>query len=178
MDDRDAIDWEQLARRIGAIEFVSENAWSERGGVSVAREALVELIGSARLVAAVDHYVAFRPGFEVARSVLRYLRPAAAVTRCRELFDSNAPARQRVSAVDLLRDLADRSVLAWVPEFLADREPGVWVWGIDIVLQLAYRSEVDAEEVQHLLVLASAHQDERVRETAAAIHERFAETMA
>jgi hypothetical protein len=46
--------------------------------------------------------------------------------------------------------------------------------GIEIALQLVYRSEIVAEDVEHLLVLAGAHEDERVRETGLAIREQLA----
>jgi len=64
------------------------------------------------------------------RSVLWLLRPWSAMLPCRELFSTAGDLQVRRSAVELLRVVADRRVVPWVPTFLADPDPGIQRWGM------------------------------------------------
>jgi hypothetical protein len=116
------IDWDALARELGSIRAPDE-VGTESGGTELACEAIERLIGPACLANAVDYYISLQPSFELARSVLWHVHPWSAMVRCREIFASESDLQTRRSAVELLRVVADRRVLPWIPEFLADRDP-------------------------------------------------------
>jgi hypothetical protein len=167
------IDWHALAREMGTICGPDE-AGTERGGTELAREAIERLIGPTRLANAVDYYISLEPGFELARSVLWHVHPWSAMLRCREIFASKADIQARRSAVELLRVVADRRVLPWVPEFLADLDPEIQAWAIGIVDQLVFSRLVDPEECASILEAALNHSNAHIQELAAEIRERIA----
>ena len=85
------VDWQQLAQALGTITE-HDSGRQEDGGTAAARLALASILGPAVWRDAVDHYVAGRPGAELSRSVLRMVRPAAAVERCLELLNDKTGA--------------------------------------------------------------------------------------
>lgn len=127
--------------------------------------AVEHMLGSERLVSAVDHYVAARPGSELARSVLWLLHPWSAMLRCRELFASSRDLDVRRSAIELLRVVADARVLPWIEDFLADPDEEIQAWGILIVDQLLFAGLSDHDACEPILVRARSHANKRVRET-------------
>jgi hypothetical protein len=151
-DDAARIDWEGLARRLGSL---SDDG--ERGGTDLAQQALEQILGEAEVRAAVDYYVSGRRGFELARSVLGLLRPWSAMQRCYEVFRTDPDPESRRSAVELLRAVADRRALAWVPEFLRDSDEGVQTWGAGVVDQLLWSGLVEEENCQTILEMMSGH---------------------
>lgn len=167
------IDWYALARELGSIHGPDE-AGSESGGTELAREAIERLIGPERLASAVDYYISLQPGFELARSVLWHVHPWSAMVRCREIFASESDIQTRRSAVELLRVVADRRVLPWIPEFLADHDAEIQAWAIGIVDQLIFSRLVDEEECAPILEAALNHRNLHVQELAADIRERLA----
>lgn len=108
------INWADLAGRLGTLRPPHESC-----GTDVARSALILLMGDAAWEEAVDHYVSSQPGSELARSVLRLLKPRVAVERCLSIYREGTLPERR-SAVELLRVIAgaqdvwpvDRSVAA------------------------------------------------------------------
>ena len=134
------IDWRALAERLGTLR-----ADGESGGSALGRQALEVILGAGALRAAVDYYVARLPGAELARSVLALLQPWPAMERCLEVWRGDADLDARRAAAELLRVIADRRALEWVPEFLRDRDEGVQTWGAGIVDQLLWSGQVDAE---------------------------------
>lgn len=156
------IDWEQLARSLGAIKSDGGTC----GGSDLALQAIEEIIGPADLIAAVDYYVDRRPGAELARSVLWMLRPWVAMQRCHELSGTNYEPDCRRSAVELLRVVADRRALPWVRAYLDDLDEGVQTWGAGIVDQILWSHLVEPEECAELLEIMSNHPNDRVRESA------------
>ena len=168
-----SIDWPGLATQLGSIGAESDGTRTERGGASVARAALELLLTRREVVGAVDHYVSLMPGFELARSVLWLLRPWSAMLRCRELFSTPGDLQVRRSTVELLRVVADRRVVPWVPTFLADPDLGIQSWGIGVLDQLVFSGLADAEEVRPLIELALTHENESDRRVARDIEERL-----
>ena len=89
--------------------------------------------------------------------------------RCYEIYHSDADVETKVSAIELLRVVADRRALAWVEGFLADPNPGIQIWGMGVLDQLLWSRLVDTEECEELLRAGRAHQNEQVRKTEAFI---------
>lgn len=163
---KEVIDWEALARQIGAVqENTALGPYSERGGNETARKALVSILGDEFWREAVDSYVAGGRGSEVIRSVLRLLQPRPAMDRCFEIYKSDVEQKSRRYALILLADAADYSVLPWVSEFLGDRDEDINViatWMLDRLLMGKFQDP--PEEFANLLKLAETHPSQRVRE--------------
>jgi len=159
------VDWRALAERLGTLR-----ADGESGGSDLGRRALELILGADALRAAVDYYVAALPGAELARSVLALLRPLPAMERCLEVWRGDADPDARRAAVELLRVVADRRALAWVGEFLRDRDDGVQTWGAGVVDQLLWSGQVDAEDCAPLMEAMQTHPNEGVRRYAELIH--------
>jgi hypothetical protein len=161
-----AIDWEQLAEQLGTLK-----ADGESGGSDVAKRAIELLLGEQQLRDAVDHYVAGGRGSELTRSVLWQLQPWSAMKRCYEIYQSDADIESKVSAVELLRVVADRRALEWVAEFLADTHPGIQNWGAGILDQLLWSGLVQPEDCEDLLIAVRKHSNGQVQKTAVFIDE-------
>src|SRR5689334_5607743 len=97
------VDWTELARKLGAFDTPG----FEHSGSTMARAAVEELLGPEVLRSAVDHYVARKPGAELARHILWLLHPLAAMERCHQIYVESTEVEERRSAVELLRVVAD-----------------------------------------------------------------------
>ena len=161
------VDWQQLAQALGTVTE-HDSGRQEDGGTAAARLALASILGPAVWRDAVDHYVAGRPGAELSRSVLRMVRPAAAVERCLELLnDKTAAVEARRSAMELLRFIADGRSAHLVDELLQDEDPQVQVWAACMVDQLVWDDALPEGEARRLVDLCARHANEQVRERAA-----------
>jgi hypothetical protein len=169
---QERIDWGALARELGLIRE-TDNGRTERGGSDEARAALERIIGPGALRSSVDDYVAGAPGGELARSVLWLLHPPAAMERCLEIYREAPDVEDRRAAVELLRVVADRRALAWVPDFLADLDEGIQNWGIGVVDQLVFAGLADISDCESVLALAEDHTSSYVREMAGSVRERL-----
>ena len=154
------IDWKDIAGRVGSLR---DNG--ERGGTRYATKALAMLLGDDALVEAVDYYVSQLTGSELARSVLWLLRPPAAMRRCYQLYREATDRETRVTAIELLRVVADRTALPWVKEFLADADEDVQTMGAGVLDQLLWSEKVEPDECETLLRLMRDHSNQHVRET-------------
>jgi hypothetical protein len=134
------IDWAKLAEELELEAPFGDYCC----GREDAQRALELIIGEAPLRGAVDYYVAGRPGSELARLALCQLRPWSAMRRCYETFKGDDSAEARRMAVELLRVLADRRALVWIPEFLADEDPLIQTWGIGVLDQLLSSELIEA----------------------------------
>ena len=173
MDDQhlsDKIDWEALAREMGLLQGTGVDR-KESAGRNDARAALDQIIGHAAIRHAVDHYVSYQPGGELARAVLRTFRSAVAMERCYEIFRESSDVNRRRSAVELLRMVADGRALEWVPELLNDPDEGIQNWGIGVVDQLMFVELVNLDSCESLLALAAKHSNIYVRDMARSIKE-------
>lgn len=152
-------DWHALAISAGSI-----SGFMESGGTREAQIALAKLVGEENLVGAVDYYLTGVQGSELVRSVLRLLKPEAAMSRCYEIYKSSDDRRARAIAVELLRSIADRRALPWAHEFIADLDDTIQMWGASLVDQLLWDSSIEVNEATALLDVMERHPNPAVRE--------------
>jgi hypothetical protein len=164
------VDWAELARSLGTLGSNGQ----EHGSSAIASQAIEIIIGTANLRAAVDHYVALKPGAELARFVLWQFHPWSAMERCYEIYQTSDDPDARCTAVELLRVVADRRALQWIPGFLEDPDKGVQCWGAGVVDQLLFSRLVHRDECEELLSLMANHANEQVRQTHAFVQEYLA----
>ena len=165
------INWQTLAETCGTITYVKDGH-HEQGGSKVAADALIEIIGESALVDGVDHYIAGKPGAELARSILSALRPPAAMARCHEIFMTSGDEQAKSLAIHLLQAVADQRVMPWIHDHLACDNVGVRLWAVGIVDQLVtVNAEIEPEEALPLIHTALNDMDERVRERASQLLE-------
>ena len=170
-----SVDWRALADKLGTITW-SEHGRSESGGTQVACDAITEILGDELLRDAVDFHVSCEPGGEVARSVLILLKPPAAMERCREIFRSPIDDQQAADAIGLLKMVADRRVLEWIPEFMVSENEGVRTCTLGIIDQLLIMEEsITSEEAFPFFKQALSDPSNMVRAQASRILDTFAE---
>lgn len=161
MDDR--MDWQSLAETLGTIER-TENGKSESGGSSVAKQALIHILGDKFLLDAVDYTLSWSDGFEAARSVLQLLKPKVAADRCMEIFRLRPAGELAADAVHLLSDLVDMEALRWLDEIFASDDSMVRRNGLRIIDQL-WMSGLDEDEAVKLIEPILADEDPLVAES-------------
>ena len=159
------VDWEALARQLGAFE--------NGGGYSstMAKQAIEILLGEEIFQSAVDYYISFQPGYELARFVLWQIRPGSAMKHCYDIYKTEKDVDIKRDAIELLRVVADRRALGWVGEFLDDPDEGIQIWGIGLLDQLLWSDLIEPEEAELFLKQAENHNNPGVRETAESVRE-------
>lgn len=158
---RSAINWSEIARGIGAQDGC--------GSTQMARLALEQILGEDALREMVDYYISQQPASELVRHVLWLLHPWSAMQRCYEIYKGNAPLEDRMSAVELLRVVADSRALQWIAEFLGDSDPAIQGWGVGVLDQLLWSHLVEQEDCSALLEQARMHSNPSVRDKASFI---------
>ena len=158
----DLDNWVNIAKE---VEAIGENGY-QFSSSQKAREAIEILLGKDNLKEAVRYYVAHKPGSELLRSVLWQLHPYSAMEECYRIFKESSNLDEKIDAVELLRVVADKRVLKWVPEFLEHENSGIQNWGIGIIDQLLFSHLCDDEDVVEILQQASKHHSQYVREKA------------
>lgn len=86
--------------------------------------------------------------------------------RCYEIFNGPETVEARRTAVELLRVVADRRALPWIPEFLQDDDALIQAWGAGVLGQLLWSELIEPEEAERLLIAVDQHSNEPVRERA------------
>lgn len=161
--------WINIAREVGAVDETGrESSSSEKS-----REAIEILLGKDNIRKAVRYYISGAPGSELMRGVLWQLHPRSAMEECYEIFVGSRSLDEIRTAIELLRVVADKRVLKWLPEFLSFDDEMVQTWAIGIVDQLVFSGGCDREDVREVLELAQCHSNLAVRENAAAIDTRL-----
>jgi hypothetical protein len=172
---RDSVDWRGLANTLGTITW-TETGRSESGGTDVACDAIAQILGDALLRDAVDFYVSGEPGNQIARSILMLLKPLAAMERCREIFREPSDGQEAADAINLLKMVADRRVLSWIPEFMQSENVGVRVWTLGILDQLLIMQEaITPKEAAPFFKQALADPSKDVRDQASQFLDDFAD---
>ena len=158
--------WEVIAKQVGAID---DNG-SESSSGDMALKAIEILLGEESLRKAVHYYIDGKPGSELLRGVLWKTHPWCAMEECYQIFKSDPDVLHKRLAVELLRVVADRKALEWVPEFLQYNDNEVQQWGIGVVDQLFFSELCYEEEISDILDSAMKHSNHFVREKAEDIH--------
>jgi len=153
-------EWESIARKVGAIDECGQECSSS----DKSREAIELLLGQENLKEAVHYYISNLPGSALLRGVLWQLHPYSAMEECYKIFNTDENIQSKRDAIELLRVVADRRVLSWVPEFLAFEDEGVQNWAIGIIDQLVFSDLCFEEEVTDILESARSHTNQYVRE--------------
>jgi HEAT repeat protein len=95
--------------------------------------------------------------------------------RCLEIFRESADPQQAGHAIYILKMIADRRVLDWVPEFMASENEAVRVWTLGILDQLLVMQEaITPEEAAPFFKQALGDPSDNVRNEAS----RFLEDLA
>lgn len=160
-----SIDWSELARDLKMVHS---------GSTHNAKRAIEVVLGEDNLRAAVDAYVCFGDGAELARSVLWHLHPWPAMQRCHEIYLSGSEIRERRRAIDLLRVVSDGRVLPWIRQYLDDPDQEIRLWGVGIIDQLLFARLIDQRQCVELLAYARQHEDPQVRDKVVEIDEQHA----
>jgi len=153
--------WEEIAKSLGAI-----SSSGEIGSSHLANEALELILGKDNLQQAVHYYIQQKPGSELLRHLLWQIRPFSAMEECYKVFVTSNDVEDKITAVELLRVIADNRALPWVKEFLTSDIEGVQNWGIGIIDQLLFSRLCNHEDVSDILRDAVKHNNEYVRKQA------------
>ena len=147
----DGPDWTALAVACGL--WSPDTPLMKRGGDSVAKDALIRLVGEDVLTDAAQEYLANGKGSELAVSVLRLLRPECATAWCLDQFDlalEQRNAGRQDDLVEALRLISHPVVVPWIEIFL--KEPRHQAWAIEMMYDHADRIEL--AHLEHLVALA------------------------
>ena len=155
-------DWPALAKKLGAIK----EDGTEIGSNAIARIAVDELIGEEFIIDAVNYYIEGGVGSEQLRHVLWSLHSPVAMKECYRVYKNDDAEERKISAIELLRVVADSSVVPWVKEFLQSPILGVQNWGIGIIDQLLFSGFCQYEEVSEIVELALTSSNDYVVEQA------------
>jgi hypothetical protein len=165
----DRLDWDQLAADAVPSSYI-EGALMTRGGDAVARSALTLLLGEAFWTSTANHSILHGPVNEPTLSILRMVRPAAALDECRRVLLDGQP-DERLNALHLLADLAEISEIDLVPELLRDHDPRIQIWAAVLLKNILFTCEVDPPDTELLIREMETHPNEGVRATAENIRE-------
>jgi hypothetical protein len=136
--------------------------------------AVCGLVGMELLEAAIDCYIAFRPGANLARAVLDLLRPEGLWAYCLEILRTSSDHHVRGYCVDVMRAVAGRRALPDIKGLLSDESANVQSWAASMVFDMLWKREWCWQEVRTLVDDMDGHENEIVRREAVAIRERFA----
>lgn len=161
-------DWEEIAKKVGSIKNGEEFASSD-----MAREAIEILLGEQNLRDAVHYYIEKKPASELMRLVLWQIHPWSAMEECYIIFKSDSDIQCKRDAIELLRVVGDRRVLAWISEFLNFDDETIQGWTMGIIDQLLFSGLVFEEDVADILAFAINHPNSNVQEKAMEIKERI-----
>jgi hypothetical protein len=167
------VDWEQLSRDLGAL---SDDGHTESGGEETGARAIASILGRDTIESAVRYYVSGGAGFETVRSVLQLLRPREAMEECMRIHDESERREERVSAIELLRSIGDRSALQWLDLLLKDSDPAVQQWAARLVDQLVMTGLMDQESAESWARRFEVHANADVREVAVMIRRAFTDS--
>jgi hypothetical protein len=157
------VSWQELANNLETITNVGE-----LGGTDLATKVLEYVIGTNFFEDAVENYVCFDPGYELARSVLSRLRTDSATLHCYKVYKSAESIVKKRAAIELLAAAGTEITLQWIPEFLSDSDPegDIPRFAMRILEQLLYRHIINEDKAEPLYRLALQHSDTYVREMA------------
>jgi hypothetical protein len=101
----------------------------------------------------------------LAEGVLKILRPLG-MKHCYHIYKTSSDIEERRSAVWLLKYTADRKVLEYIPEFLADPDEQIQTTVFQILDQMLFGNAIRYEEAISILELGANHSNQEVRRLA------------
>ena len=150
------IDWNHL---------VAELRCANQGGDELAMVAITKALGDGWVIEAIEYYLTNPSGGELARSVLRLLKPQEARDCCMHLYTTDPSLDRRRAAVSLLRDVALKDTLPHVSTFLRDPDPTIQNWGAGLIDQLVCCEFVEPEDCDSTLEMMRSHPNDEVVKT-------------
>jgi len=162
------IDWEALARRVGALSDTStKRSYEGQAGAVETRAALATLLGDDVVRSAVRHAVSLKPGAALAANVVAEVRGRVAMDECLRLYRELENEDLRLNAVRILYDAGDGAVLPFLNELLRDPSPKLHRVVASVVYKLAMGAEIEAADALAILEPMATAADDEVRSQAA-----------
>jgi hypothetical protein len=123
------------------------------------------LLGQDFLESAVQQCIHGMPQAELARQILVRIRSSIAMNYCYQIYQESNHFDEKVEALGLMRWIANRNVIQWIPEFLNHVEGDIRSCGIAIVDQMLFKHVIHYENIEEMLKSTLNHtQDQYVRE--------------
>ena len=157
------IDWETLARRVHALESETDEGTRVHVGDVETRRALTILLGEDTVRAAVRHAVSLEVGAALAASVVATVRGPVASDECTRLYREATEESVRVSAIRLLNDAGDATVVPFLMECSRVPSADLRTTAAWVAYKLAMGSTIDREDALAILVPLSRDPDGHVR---------------
>ena len=176
------LSWEEIARKVESesgghetIVRVEGTSVSESGGAGLAKKAILILLGNDPVIHAVDSYVARDLGSELARSVLRLLRPTVAMDRCYQIYKSSNDLWTRRWAAELLGGLATSHAVDRMKELLIDKDEHIQLVAASAVTSMILDEFVTEDEALDLVETLEKHPHKLVKQRAVESRKYFNE---
>lgn len=164
----DNIIWEEVAKKVGAIDA---NAHECGASTQMVLEAIEYILGEENLCNAVHKYVRFDPGSEFYRLTLNFIKPWSGMVECYHIYKNNKLLEEKRAAVELLRFICDARAIRWVVDFLRDDDPEIQRWGFAIVEQLYISYNCYEEDIEDIVDIGLSHESSVIRERSLIIKE-------
>ena len=156
------IDWRALDKQVGGC-------WGTEPG----RRVLELIVGEENIRSAVDHWIAFEPGYGAAEQVLLIMRPSVAMEYCYRIFKNEPNTERADRAIFLLSEMADSRFMQWARELMDNKRTR---WNTLVAFEQVLEGALGDEGIalaKELLAEAEADPNETLRERAIAIHKRL-----
>lgn len=150
------VEWRKLATELGAVNTY---------GTQLSLDAIEKLLGEDFFAQAVDYCISLEEGWCLAEGVLKILRPLG-MKHCYHIYKTSSDIEERRSAVWLLKYTADRQVLEYIPEFLADPDEQIHMLVFQILDQMLFWKAIRYEETIPILESGADHSNKEVRRLA------------
>ena len=158
---------------INWTELSQELSCEHKGSSQLACQAISKILGEEVICEAIEYYISGGSGSELSRSVLWHINPRSGMEYCYKIYKEDSDMERKRSAVELLRAIADASVLEWLPDFLKDTDESIQFWGGGVLDQLTFKNLVRKEDCQDILQIMKTHNNPNVRDTYSEIMELF-----
>jgi hypothetical protein len=123
------------------------------------------LLGQDFLESAVQQCIYGMPQAGLARQILVRIRSSIAMEYCYQIYQKSNNFDEKIEALGLIRWIANKDVIQWIPEFLNHVEEDIRSCGIAIVDQMLFKHVIYYEDIEEILKGTLNHtQDQYVRE--------------
>jgi hypothetical protein len=154
------INWESLANEtVGTMG--DQNCLD---GAALSARALEVILGEDFFRDAVEVVLKEGEESELARCILKTIRSTIAMKYCYEIFKTSDDVDRSISALALIRWIANSGVIQWIPELLSSSEPDVQNCAVAIIDQMLWSHILDYDNLKPMLVSSLSHPREYVRE--------------